>query len=46
MAVEAEAELFNDVALVAQLVAKLPASGQERWHQDRTDPEFVKSQKK
>ena len=29
-AVEAETELFNDVSLVAQLVAKLPASGQER----------------
>ena len=34
--VEAEADLFNDVSLVAQLVAKLPASGQEQWHQDRT----------
>ena len=31
-AVEAETELFNNVSLVAQLVAKLPASGQERWH--------------
>ena len=44
-AVEAETELFNDVSLVAQLVAKLPASGQERWHQDRTAPEFVMCQK-
>ena len=45
-AVEAETELFNDVSLVAQLVAKLQASGQERWHQDQTNPEFLKSQKK
>ena len=29
--VEAETELFDDVSLVAQLMAKLPASGQERW---------------
>ena len=27
-------------------MAKLPASGQERWHQDRTAPEFVTNQKK
>ena len=40
-AVEAETELFNDVSLVAQLVAKLPNSGQEQWHQDRTAPEFM-----
>ena len=45
-AVEAETELFNNVSLVAQLVAKLQTSWQERWHQDRTAPEFVKSQKK
>ena len=31
---------------MAQLVAKLPASGQEQWHQDRTASEFVMSQKK
>ena len=43
--VEAETELFNDVSLVAQLVAKLPALGQERWHQDRTAPEFMTRQK-
>ena len=33
-AVGAETELFNNVSMVAQLVAKLPASEQERWHQD------------
>ena len=42
-AVEAEAEIFNDVSLVAQLVAKLPDSGQERWHKDRTAHEAVTS---
>ena len=36
-AVEAEAELLNNASLVA--------SGQERWHQDRTAPEFVMCQK-
>ena len=45
-AVGAEAELFNDVSVVAQLVAKLPASEQERWHQDRTSPDFREDQRK
>ena len=42
-AVGAEAEIFNDASLVAQLVAKLPESGQERWHLDWTSPEAVAS---
>ena len=33
-AVGAETELLNDVSMPAQLVAKLPAPEQERWHQD------------
>ena len=45
-AVGAEAELFNDVSVVAQLVAKLPASEQERWHQDRTSTDFREDQRK
>ena len=35
--------MFNDASLVAQLVAKLPESGQELWHLDRTTPEAVAS---
>ena len=42
----AEAELLNDVSVVAQLVAKLPASEQERWHQDKTSPDFRNDPKK
>jgi hypothetical protein len=38
--VDAETEFLNDLALIAQLVAKLPQSWQERWHLDRTDPSF------
>ena len=45
-AVGAEAELFNNVSVVAQLVAKLPASEQERWHQDRTSTDFREDQRK
>ena len=45
-AVGAEDELFNDVSMVAQLVAKLPASEQERWHQDRTSPGFREDKRK
>ena len=41
--VGAEAEIFYDVSLVAQLGAKLPESGQERWHLDWTAPEAVTS---
>ena len=39
-----EAEPFNNASLVAQRVAKLLDSGHERWHQDRTAPEFVTRQ--
>ena len=39
-AVGAEADLLNDVSVVAQLVAKLSASHQDRWHQDKTSTEF------
>ena len=42
-AVGAEAEIFNDKSLVAQLVAKLPESGQEQWHLDPMSPEAVAS---
>ena len=42
----AEAELFNNVSVVTQLVAKLAASEQERWHQDKTSPDFRNDPKK
>ena len=42
-AVGAEAQIFNNASLVAQLVAKLPESRQEQWHLDRTSPEAVAS---
>ena len=42
-AVGAEEEIFNDASLVAQLMAELPESGQERWHLDRTSLEAVAS---
>ena len=45
-AVGAEAELFNDVSIVAQLVSKLSGSHQDRWHQDRTLTEFLNDQRK
>ena len=38
--VDAESEFLNDLALIAQLVAKFPQSWQERWHLDRTGPSF------
>ena len=39
-AVGVEAELFNNVSVVAQLVSKLSGSHQDRWHQDQTSNEF------
>ena len=36
MAVGAEAELFKDISVVAQLVSKLSGSHQDRWHQEKT----------
>ena len=44
-AVGAEAELFNDVSVVAQLVSKLSGSHQDRWHQDKTSTEFMNDQR-
>ena len=38
--VQAEKELLGDLALIAQLVGKLPGSLQERWHLDRTEPSW------
>ena len=38
--VHAEQELLGDLALVAQLVGKLPSSLLERWHLDRTEPSW------
>ena len=43
--VKAEDKFLNDMALMAQLVAKLPRSCQERWHLDRTDPRFKKDER-
>ena len=43
-ALKAEADIFNNVSLVAQLVAKLSDARQERWHQDWTATEVVTSQ--
>ena len=45
-AVGAEAELFNNVSIVAQLVSKLAASHQDRWHQDKTLIDFRNDQRK
>ena len=45
-AVGAEAELFSDVPIVAQLVSKLSASHQDRWHQDKTSTNFRNDQRK
>ena len=45
-AVGAEAELFNDISIVAQLVSKLLGSHQDRWHQDKTSPDFMNDQRK
>ena len=42
----AEAELFNDVSVVAQLVSKLSGSHQDRWHQDKTSNKFLNDQRK
>ena len=39
-------ELFNDVAVVAQLVSKLSRSHQDRWHQDKTSTESLNDQRK
>ena len=44
----AEAEMFNDVAIVAQLVSKLSfvkLSHQDRWHQDKTSTESLNDQR-
>ena len=41
----AEAELFNDVSVVAQLVSKLSGVHQDRWHQDKTSTEFMNDQR-
>ena len=41
----AEADLFNDVSVVAQLVAKLAASHQDRWHPDKTLTDFQSDQR-
>ena len=43
-AAKAQTDIFNNVSLVAQLVAKLSDAGQERWHQDWTATEVVTSQ--
>ena len=45
-AVGAEAELFNDVSVVAQLVSKLSGSHQDRWHQDKTSNDFMNDRRK
>ena len=45
-AVGAEAELFNDVSVVAQLVSKLLGLHQDRWHQDKTSTDFMNDQRK
>ena len=45
-AVGAEAELFKDVAVVAQLVSKLSGSHQDSWHQDKTLTKSLKDQRK
>jgi hypothetical protein len=44
--VKAEAEFLDNLALIAHLVAKLPQSWQERWHLDRTDPRFNKTNRR
>ena len=44
--VRAEAELFNDVSVVVQLVSKLSGSHQDRWHQDKTSTDFMNDQRK
>ena len=45
-AVGAEEDLFNNVSVVAQLVAKLSALDQDRWHQDKTSNKFRNDQRK
>ena len=45
-AVESEEELINDVSVVAQLVAKLLGSHQDRWHQDKTSAYFMNEKRK
>ena len=44
--VGAEEELFNDVSVIEQLVAKLSGSHQDRWHQDKTLTDLIKDQRK
>ena len=44
-AVGVEAELFNDVSVVAQLVSKLSAAHKDRWLQDKTSNEFMNDQR-
>ena len=44
-AVGVEEELFNDVSVVVQLVSKLSAAHQDRWHQDKTSTEFMNDQR-
>ena len=45
-AVGAEAELFNDMSVVAQLVSKLSGLHQDRWHQDKTLTPFWNDQRR
>ena len=45
-AVGVEAELFNDVSVVALLISKLSGSHQDRWHQDKTLTDFMNDQRK
>ena len=45
-AVGAEAELFNDVSMVAQLVYKLLDWHQDWWHHDKTSNEFRNDRRK
>ena len=43
--VKAEGEFLDDMTLVAQLVAKLPASCQENWHLNRRDPSIEEDER-
>ena len=45
-AVGAEAELFNNVSVVAQLVSNLSALHQDSWHQDKTATNILNDQRK
>ena len=40
-----EDNFLNDMALIAQLMAEIPASCQERWHLDKTNPSFEDDKK-